>query len=291
MKREQRGSPEGKDAGFARLDVLLRDGDRTANAEAIAEEVPIALEYNGIAHAVMFATPLDLEDFARGFTLSESIALSPSEIYGIEVEEPEASGVKVAIEIASERFLLLKDRRRALTGRTGCGLCGTESLEHAVRDLQPLTTELSLNTRDVTAALVELRARQTLMLATGAVHAAGWMDARGHLTTVREDVGRHNALDKLLGALLAAGTDLSSGAALITSRASFEMVQKAVTLGVPVLAAVSAPTALAVRMARQANLTLLGFVRAEHYSCYSAPHRLRDAELPRQTTAAVVHPA
>jgi FdhD protein len=291
MKREQTGSLDGANAGFAHLDVLLRDGDSTAHADAIAEEVPIALEYNGIAHAVMFATPLDLEDFARGFTLSESIAKSPKEIYSIDVEESSSSGVRVAIEIASERFLLLKDRRRALTGRTGCGLCGTESLEHAVRQLQPLTTEMSLNTRDVTSALLELHGRQTLMHATGAVHAAGWMDARGQLTMVREDVGRHNALDKLLGALVAAGSDLTLGAALITSRASFEMVQKAATLGVPVLAAVSAPTALAVRMARQANLTLLGFVRAEHYSCYSAPHRLHHTELEHQAAPTLVHPA
>jgi FdhD protein len=288
MKHDQPVGFTGASQGFSRLDVLLRDGDRGLIADAIAEEVPIALEYNGISHAVMFATPMDLEDFARGFTLSESIVLSPSEIYGIDVETASAQGIRVAIEIANERFALLKDRRRALTGRTGCGLCGTESLEHAVRELRGLPDGLTVRTHDITAALVELQARQTLMQATGAVHAAGWMDQDGNLTVVREDVGRHNALDKLLGALLTAGTDLGQGAALITSRASFEMVQKAVTMGIPVLAAVSAPTALAVRMARGANLTLLGFVRAEHYSCYSAPMRLVDA-LPKPTEAKAMH--
>jgi FdhD protein len=242
----------------------------------VAEEVPIALEYNGVSHVVMFATPADLEDFARGFTLSEGIVPGADRIYGVEVE-PDARGIRVTLEIASEPFALLKERRRALTGRTGCGLCGTESLEHAVRPLVPLESNFCIDAMHLTEAMQQLRKRQTLMQATGAVHAAGWVDGSGELLLVREDVGRHNALDKLIGAISLAGLDFTQGAALITSRASFEMVQKAVTLGMPLLAAVSAPTALAVRMARSARLGLLGFVRDSHYACYSEPGRFCNA--------------
>jgi FdhD protein len=274
MSPNARGMP-----GLAHLDVLLRDGEREAHADAIAEEVPIALEYNGVSHAVMFATPSDLEDFARGFTLSEGIVATPWQIYDVEIAEVTARGIRVAIEIASECFALLKDRRRALTGRTGCGLCGTESLDHAVRALAPLADGVTLPIATLIAAQEAMHKRQALMHATGAVHAAGFVDRAGQLVDVREDIGRHNALDKLFGALIARGVDLTEGAALITSRASFEMVQKSVTLGVPILAAVSAPTALAVRIAREANLTLLGFVRGGHYCCYSVPARLHEHAL------------
>ena len=256
----------------SRLAVLIKDGKASDVHDAVAEEVPIALEYNGVAHAVMFGTPADVEDFARGFTLSEGIVSHAGQIYGIDVETT-PQGVRVALEIASEPFVLLKERRRALTGRTGCGLCGTESLEHAVRKLDPLESSFRIDAKLLTDAVEAIRKRQPLMQLTGAVHAAGWVDRHGELVLVREDVGRHNALDKLIGALSKDADDFSQGAAVITSRASFEMVQKAVTLKIPVLAAVSAPTALAVRMARQAHLGLLAFVRAERYSCYSGVER------------------
>ncbi len=258
------------------MQVLMRDGALSESLDAVAEEVPIALEYNGVSHVVMFATPLDIEDFARGFTLSEGIVENAAQIYGVEVESA-ARGIKVALEIASEPFMKLKERRRALTGRTGCGLCGVESLDAAYRLLAALPDQgeahFSMPATLITTAMSALRSRQSLMEATGAVHAAGWVDASGALLLVREDVGRHNALDKLIGAIGQAGIDATRGAALITSRASFEMVQKAVTLGMPILAAVSAPTALAVRLARETRLGLLGFVRAPHYACYSEPQR------------------
>jgi FdhD protein len=260
----------------SKLSVLMRDGRAADEEDMVAEEVPIALEYNGISHVVMFATPADLLDFARGFTLSEGIVEDPDQIYGID-EEPDARGIRVALEIASAPFALLKERRRALTGRTGCGLCGSESLEHAVRPLAPLAGSFNIDASLLTHAMQQLKQRQALMQATGAVHAAGWVDDSGALLLVREDVGRHNALDKLIGAMSAARLDFSKGAALITSRASFEMVQKAVTLGMPVLAAVSAPTALAVRMARSTKLGLLGFVRDGHSACYSEPGRFNNA--------------
>ena len=257
----------------SRLSVLLKDGKATNACDAVAEEVPIALEYNGVSHAVMFATPANVEDFARGFTLSEGIVTDPRQIYGIEVESTD-EGIHVALEIAGEPLLLLKERRRALTGRTGCGLCGIESLEHAVRQLRPLESKFQIDGDAVTRSVEAMRQRQTLMQLTGAVHAAGWVDEGGELVLVREDVGRHNALDKLIGALSREGREFGQGAAIISSRASFEMVQKAVTVRIPVLAAVSAPTALAVRMARQTGLGLLAFVRGEHYSCYSGAERL-----------------
>lgn len=250
----------------------------------VAEEVPVALEYNGVSHVVMFATPADLADFARGFSLSEGIVQSADQIYGID-EEHDLRGIRVALEIAAAPFALLKHRRRALTGRTGCGLCGTESLEHALRALAPLNSSFSIDACHLTQAMQQLKQRQTLMQATGAVHAAGWVDQSGALLLVREDVGRHNALDKLIGAMSHAGIDFRQGAALITSRASFEMVQKAVTLGMPALAAVSAPTALAVRMARQTGLGLLGFVRDNHYACYSQAERFGGA-VPHPSSAA-----
>ena len=262
----------------SRLAVLMRDGHLTSEEDMVAEEVPIALEYNGVSHVVMFATPADLEDFARGFTLSEGIVEHADQIFGIDQEDG-ARGIRVTLEIASEPFAKLKERRRALTGRTGCGLCGTESLEHAVRPLTKLASSFSIDAAHLTRAMQHLKQRQTLMQATGAVHAAGWVDVTGELLLVREDVGRHNALDKLIGAMSAASLDFSTGAALITSRASFEMVQKAVTLGVPVLAAVSAPTALAVRMARSTELGLLGFVRDNHYACYSQAGRFNNVAL------------
>ncbi len=254
------------------LAVLIKDGATSSVLDAVAEEVPIALEYNGVSHAVMFATPADVEDFARGFTLSEGIVASVGQIYGIDVEV-ESRGIRVALEIASEPFARLKERRRALTGRTGCGLCGTESLDHAVRELAPLESSFAIDAGALTRAIETMRQRQALMQLTGAVHAAGWVDTHGDLVLLREDVGRHNAFDKLIGALCQAGLGLDQGAAVITSRASFEMVQKAVTLRMPILAAVSAPTALAVRMALDYRLGLLAFVRGERYSCYSAPER------------------
>lgn len=268
----------------SKLSVLMRDGQLACEQDMVAEEVPIALEYNGVSHVVMFATPADLLDFARGFTLSECIVADADQIYGID-EETDTRGIRVTLEIASAAFTSLKQRRRALTGRTGCGLCGTESLEHAVRPLKPIDSSFKIDASHLTSAMQQLKQRQTLMQATGAVHAAGWVDGSGQLLLVREDVGRHNALDKLIGAMSAAKLDFSRGAALITSRASFEMVQKAVTLGMPVLAAVSAPTALAVRMARTAKLGLLGFVRDQHYACYSQAERFTGAALPDSISA------
>ncbi|WAW09337.1 formate dehydrogenase accessory sulfurtransferase FdhD [Oxalobacter vibrioformis] len=254
--------------------VHYRDGQYAETRDCLAEEVPVALEYNGLSHAVMLATPGDLEDFALGFSLTEGIVVDASELYSCEVWK-QTDGIRVAIEIASERFHGLKEKRRNLTGRTGCGLCGTESLEQAVKPLQQVNATASFTSAQLHAGFSGMEALQALRKQTGATHAAAWMDAAGRITLVREDVGRHNALDKLIGALVKQEAMLSSGAVLVTSRASYEMVQKCMSVGIGILAAVSAPTALAVRMADKANLTLAGFVRENSHTIYTHPERLR----------------
>jgi FdhD protein len=253
-----------------------RDGVATSAVEQIADEVPVALAYNGVAHAVMMATPADVEDFAIGFTLSEAIVAGREEILDVRVRRV-SDGVEVAIEIPSERQFLLASRQRNLAGRTGCGLCGTRLLSEAVRPPYPVRTALALAPRSVHAAADALAARQPLNALTGAMHAAAWVSPDGTIREVREDIGRHNALDKLIGRLSATGVSPSSGFVLLTSRASFEMVQKAATVGIEVVAAMSAPTALAIAHAERANVTLVAFVRAGRHTVYTHPQRLHPA--------------
>ena len=251
-----------------------RRGTVTAEDDRLAEEVPVALEYNGISHVVMLATPADLDDFAIGFSLSEGIVDSTGDIYGIDVDASE-HGVTVRMEIASAAFARLKIRRRALAGRTGCGLCGTESLDEVIRVPQPVQSTAIFDPSVFDAAFAALHDRQSLLRDTGATHAAGWLRADSTLALVREDVGRHNALDKLAGALARGNEETKSGAVIITSRASYEMVLKTASIGAGILAAVSAPTALAVRLAESAAVTLAGFVRSGSLVVYTHPERLR----------------
>jgi len=239
----------------------------------VAEEAPVALEYNGISHAVMLASPEYLEEFAIGFSLSEGIVARRSEIYECEVFQ-EPFGMRVAIRIANERFAALKERRRSLAGRTGCGLCGTESLAHAIRTPPAVTGEAAFAPATLHLALQRMQEQQFLQQKTGAVHAAAWIAPNGDIGLLREDVGRHNALDKLIGALVESGIDAAQGALIVTSRASYEMVQKAASAGVGLMAAISAPTALAVRLARQCNMTLVGFMRENRHVIYTHPHRI-----------------
>lgn len=266
----------GEYATSARVQVdRWRDGKRETVDDVVAEEVPIALEYNGISHAVMMATPADLEDFALGFSLTEGIVVDPSELYECEIV-PGCEGVQVQMRIATERFVALKEKRRNLTGRTGCGLCGAETLEQAVRHPKAVAAGgAGFTIAQIHAALEEMQGGQQLQQVTGATHAAAWLGADGRIALVREDVGRHNALDKLIGALAEDGADFSQGAAIITSRASYEMVQKAATVGIGFIAAISAPTALAIRLAEETDVTLLGFVRKQGHVVYARPHRLR----------------
>ncbi|URW83125.1 formate dehydrogenase accessory sulfurtransferase FdhD [Alcaligenes sp. DN25] len=239
----------------------------------VAEETPIALEYNGISYATMLATPTDLEDFALGFSLTEGIINRPSDVRGIELR-PERNGIVVELEISSACAMHLRERRRAMAGRTGCGLCGVESLPEVLREIPPVTATAALSARIALHAMSMMRTRQSLHRLTGATHAAGWAGFDGHLEFVREDVGRHNALDKLVGALVRSDRDAATGMVLVSSRASFEMVHKAASAGAGLLAAVSAPTALAIRTAKQVNLTLLGFMRQDDAVIYSHPERI-----------------
>jgi len=249
----------------AGLDGLHDDTD------ALATEVAVALEYNGISHATMLATPADLEDFAYGFSLSEGIIGQAQDLRGVEVApDPCGLGIVVSIEISSACEHRLKERRRALTGRTGCGLCGVDSLPEVVRPLPPVQAGRPVALTALFNAQQAMRAQQHLHDDTGATHAAGWAGRDGTLHLVREDVGRHNALDKLIGAL-ARRHDLpvGDGMALVSSRASFEMVQKSAAAGIDVLAAISAPTALAADLATRLNVALAGFMRGDRCTLYA----------------------
>ncbi|AOB25888.1 MULTISPECIES: formate dehydrogenase accessory sulfurtransferase FdhD [Bordetella] len=255
--------------------VRVRGGALQAAGQSdhVAEETPVALEFNGISHATMLVTPTHLDDFALGFALTEGIVGGMADVRGVELET-RCDGIVVQVEIATSCEVRLKERRRAMAGRTGCGLCGVETLPEVVRDVAPVADSAAVPVANVLRAMQSLRSRQTLHDATGATHAAGWADASGEVVLAREDVGRHNALDKLIGALARQGIAPLPGMAVVSSRASFEMVQKTASAGIPILAAVSAPTALAIRLARQANVTLLGFVRNTDATIYSHPQRI-----------------
>ena len=251
------------------------DGDAPARSDtdAVIAETAIALLYNGHPHAVMMATPADLDDFALGFALSEGVVGHASEFSLVDTVH-HADGIALHGAIPQARFDALDARRRGLAGRSGCGLCGVESIETAMWPPPVVGATARFVRRDVATALDLLAARQPLNDVSGGVHAAGFFDPGAGTLVVREDVGRHNALDKLVGALARAGTDPSTGFLLITSRASYEMVHKAATCGIGLVVAISAPTDLAIRTADDAGLTLAAFARGEALNVYSHPHCL-----------------
>ena len=253
-------------SGAVRRDVERHRGTQaTRFADAIAEEIPVAFVYNERPHAVMMATPADLQDFALGFSLTEAIIATPLEFENVEVV-PALAGIELRIAIPAARAAKLEDRVRELTGRTGCGLCGAQTLEAAVRHPAPVSAPSRIDALALRQALSELQRRQTINVATGATHAAAWANPQGEVELVREDVGRHNALDKLIGAMLSGGSDVRNGFLVVTSRASYEMVMKAATAGIGALAAISAPTALAIALAQECNVTLIGFARSDGFS-------------------------
>lgn len=253
----------------------LEDAERTADDAVVAEEVPVALTYNGRPHAVMMATPADLEDFAVGFTLTEGIVGSAEQIQHLEVTR-HAQGVEVDLTIRYEDAQRLADRNRTLVGRVGCGLCGVETIQEALREPRPVGPGPVFQVEALWRAERELPALQVLNGETRAVHAAAWVLKDGRPDIVREDVGRHNALDKVFGALARAGRDPADGFALVTSRASYELVQKAGVMGVRMLAAVSRPTGLAIRLAEASGLTLVGLLRGRQASVYAHGERLAE---------------
>ena len=245
----------------------------TSELDYIAEEVPISLIYNGMPHVVMLATPTNLEEFALGFSITEGIIKNPIEMLSARVYN-RSNGIEVQLKIPEERLQCMSDKGKNLTGRTGCGLCGASTLKQAIRKPGEVVGDLKVSVTDLNTALSQLSTHQNLNKITGAVHAAAWVVPGQGIIDIREDVGRHNALDKLIGLLLRTEKDLSNGFVVVTSRASFEMVQKTAWVGINLLAAISAPTGLAIRLAKETNLTLIGFARGDQHVVYTHPHRL-----------------
>jgi FdhD protein len=256
---------------IAKRAVRLDRGLVSAVDETLAEETPVTFAYNGVSHAVMMATAADLEDFAVGFSLTEGLVGRADEFSAILVVRY-SRGVELQIETSAE--IAGKAKSRRLSGRTGCGICGKEDVEEVLRELPHVDAGACFTASAIARAMAELSARQPLNDATGAVHAAGWASIDGEMLVVREDVGRHNALDKLIGALVRQSMDARAGFIALTSRGSFELVQKAAIFGAQLVATVSAPTGLAVRVADEAGITLAGFVRDERVTVYTHAGRV-----------------
>ena len=252
-----------------------REGQSRAADRSIPEETPVALVYDGSTEAVMMATPADLEDFAVGFSLTEGLVRHPAEIRGLEILSL-AEGVEARMWLAPDRSREASARRRTRAGPTGCGLCGVDSLAEAgrLRQGRALASLAPVSADRLLQAMAALDAAQQLGPETRAVHAAGFWRPGAGLVALREDVGRHNALDKLVGSLARAGEDDLAGAVLLTSRVSVEMVQKTASLGAPLLVAMSAPTALAVRTAEAAGITLVAVARRDGFEVFTHPHRV-----------------
>ena len=260
-------------AGIVELSVHRPPHITDATPDFLAEEVPVALVYNGISHVVMMASPKDLELFAIGFSLSEGIIEHPQDIYGMDVVQA-CNGLEVQIELSSRRFMGLKERRRALAGRTGCGVCGVEQLNDIGKPVSPLPFTQTFNLAHLDPALEHLNDVQPIGQLSGCTHAAAWILPSGEIAGGHEDVGRHVALDKLLGRRARESEVWQQGAALVSSRASYEMVQKSAMCGVEILFAVSAATTLAVEVAERCNLTLVGFCKPGRATIYTHPQRL-----------------
>lgn len=260
-------------AGIVELSVHRPPHITHATPDFLAEEVPVALVYNGISHVVMMASPKDLELFAIGFSLSEGIIAHPQDIYGMDVVQA-CNGLEVQIELSSRRFMGLKERRRALAGRTGCGVCGVEQLNDIGKPVAPLPFTQTFNLANLDHALAHLNDVQPIGQLSGCTHAAAWVLPSGEIAGGHEDVGRHVALDKLMGRRARESDLWQQGAALVSSRASYEMVQKSAMCGVEILFAVSAATTLAVEVAERCNLTLVGFCKPRRATIYTHPQRL-----------------
>lgn len=260
--------------GANQTSVQQKNNFGTPVDDWVAEEIPVALVFNGISHVVMMATPKDLEDFAVGFALSEGIIQSGDEIRGIDIVQGCNRGIEVHVELSSRRFMGLKERRRNLAGRTGCGICGTEQLDEIFKPIPPLPFTQTFSLSYLDNALHELKKVQEIGALTGCTHAAAWISPEGLLVGGCEDVGRHVALDKLLG--MKHRNNWQQGAVLVSSRASYEMVQKAASCGAEILFAVSAATSLAIEVAEKANLTLVGFCRQGKATVFTHASRVID---------------
>jgi FdhD protein len=278
-KIEQMEHPLGLSrVGYAKplLEVAARQWSAagiTDRAEQIVEETPVVIVYNAIPHVVMMATPADLEDFVLGFSITEELIRSPADLGDVKVIRY-GQGIEVLATVDEACEAVIASRTRRLSGRTGCGICGTDSIDAVMKTLHPVRAGRPVRPAAIEQALAALADKQQLNAVSGAVHAAAWARVDGMVEEVREDVGRHNALDKLIGALLRRSADPETGFILVTSRASFEMVQKAAVFGAPLLAAISGPTGLAVRVAEQSGMTLVGFARGDRLTIYTHPQRV-----------------
>jgi FdhD protein len=253
------------------IDRYQQGQRQSQQLDIIAEECPVALVYNGISHVVMMATPKDLAYFALGFSLAEKIITSPQDIYGMDIVTTE-QGIEVQIELSSRCFSQLKQKRRTLSGRTGCGICGSEHLAQICQRVAPLPFESKLSLKQLTISEDYLKQVQQIGRQTACTHAAVWINEQGEFIAGFEDIGRHVALDKLLG--YRAKQSYQKGAIIVSSRASYEMVQKAANCGVEILCAVSAATTMAVALAKANRLTLIGFCRRQQGTIYTYPERL-----------------
>jgi FdhD protein len=252
---------------------IWRDGRQFEGARNIPEETALALTYNGGTYAVMMGTPQNLTDFAVGFSLSEGIVRTPDDIQSIELVDL-GEGIELRMWLQDEKAVHLSERRRQIAGPTGCGLCGIDSISEALRPAAAVPQGRRFSQAEVMTAIQSIAPLQDINIETRAVHAAGFWTPKHGVVALREDVGRHNALDKLCGALARAHVSASEGLVLLTSRVSVEMVQKAASLGAPVMVAVSAPTALAVRMADAAGITLVAVARADGFEVFTHPGRI-----------------
>ena len=281
---EQEDSAEEQGIAAASVQVWTAAGSNAVGKEPglepgidkVAEESAVALVYNGLSHAVMMVSPTELREFAVGFSFTEGIISSLEDVYDLQVTRTDL-GVEVEIALSTQRFALLKDKRRSLTGRTGCGICGAESLQQIRLPVAPLDSELVVSHAAIQRATRALDARQPLQQLTGAVHGAAWCLPGGEIQFVCEDVGRHNALDKLVGKLCQKGMLGSPGFLLISSRASYEIVQKAAMAKIAIVVAVSAPTTMALDVAHDAGITLVGFSRIGRHVAYTNSQRLSQA--------------
>jgi FdhD protein len=252
---------------------IWRVGGLSSGSRSIPEEAAVALTYNGGTYAVMMTTPNDLEDFAVGFSLSEGVISSSADIHSLDVVRLD-DGVELRMWLNEPNAERLQERRRHITGPTGCGLCGIESIAEAMRAPSIVRHGQQFSPENIMAAMQSLPSHQDLNIETQAVHAAAFWNLASGMVVVREDVGRHNALDKLSGALARASVAASAGIILLTSRISVEMVQKSAAIGAPVMVSVSAPTALAVRMADAAGITLVAIARADGFEVFTHPSRI-----------------
>jgi FdhD protein len=263
---------------------VWRDGGQHKGTRTIPEETALALTYNGGTYAVMMGTPQNLTDFAIGFSLSEGVVQTPEEIQSIEIVDL-GEGIELRMWLADEKASRLGERRRQIAGPTGCGLCGIDSISEALRPAAVVSRGQNFSAGNILAAMQSVAPLQTINIETRAVHAAAfWLPGRG-IVALREDVGRHNALDKLAGALAQAKVPTREGAVLLTSRVSVEMVQKTAAIGAPLMVAVSAPTALAARMAEAAGITLVAVARADGFEVFTHQDRITAGGTVVQGTA------